>query len=82
MTRDVEEVWGQGLCRVNAVNVLQHLLTAMQPKPVHTTWPGSQVLVPGEHALSSVGVIFRLQDIQSSQADVIREGPSNLKALA
>lgn len=82
MTRDIEEVWGQGLCRVNAVSVLQNLLTAMQPKPVHTNWPGSQVLVPGEYGLRSVDVIFGLQGIQSGQADVIREGPGNLKPLA
>lgn len=82
MTRDIEEVGGQGLCRVNPVSVLQNLLTAMQPKPVHTIWQGSQVLLPRECALSSVDVIFRLQDIQSGQADVIREAPGNLKALA
>lgn len=54
----------------------------MQPKPVYTIWPGIQVLLPGEYALSSVDVIFRLQDIQTGQADAIREGPGNLKALA
>lgn len=46
MKRDIEEIWSKVLCRVDAANVFLNLLTAMQPKPVHSTWSGSQVLLP------------------------------------